>query len=319
MRRFWTVPFVLVSLLACDDFALGPDPATTNAAVFDRLWREFDRHYALFGIKGHDWDEARERFRPSALEADNPRRLATILWSMLEELSDNHVSLSTPFRSFSHDSGIATPHGERITWSRAFGDVGYIRIAEFSGSTDRIGKALASLGDLDGLVVDVRSNSGGLIRNADAVAGHFVDRGETYAFTRYRNGPDHSDFGDPVALRVRPVRRAYRGNVVVLTDRRTFSAAETFALAMRTNERTVIVGDTTGGSVGKPVSRELPNGWLVKVSQWIAYDTDGSVIEDVGVAPDVFVSDGDGPGDRPLEEALAILRAASRAPSPFAP
>jgi carboxyl-terminal processing protease len=49
--------------------------------------------------------------------------------------------------------------------------------------------------------------------------------------------------------------------VVVLTSRSTASAVESFVMSMRVLPHTTIAGDATGGGVGDPVFRELPNGW----------------------------------------------------------
>jgi C-terminal processing protease CtpA/Prc len=49
------------------------------------------------------------------------------------------------------------------------------------------------------------------------------------------------------------------------------------------------VGDTTGGASGRPVTRELPNGWTYTLSTWVEYETNGQVFENIGIAPDVYV------------------------------
>jgi len=59
----------------------------------------------------------------------------------------------------------------------------------------------------------------------------------------------------------------YTDPIALLTNRRTFSAAESFVLAMRTLPQVTIVGDTTGGGSGNPLHRELPNGWGLSVSR----------------------------------------------------
>jgi C-terminal processing protease CtpA/Prc len=48
----------------------------------------------------------------------------------------------------------------------------------------------------------------------------------------------------------------------------------------------VSVGDTTGGGMGNPVYRELPNGWIYRLPVWIQTDHEDQRLEDVGVLPD---------------------------------
>jgi C-terminal processing protease CtpA/Prc len=61
-------------------------------------------------------------------------------------------------------------------------------------------------------------------------------------------------------------------------------------LALRQVPSVVIVGDTTGGSSGRPLTRELSNGWTYELSTWIEYTTEQRTIEDAGIAPAVLIA-----------------------------
>jgi len=82
---------------------------------------------------------------------------------------------------------------------------------------------------------------------------------------------------------------------------------------MRASSRAVVVGDTTGGGSGNPLARELPNGWIYQMSQWIQYDLNHTIIEDRGVIPDITVLSREQDRvlrrDRVIEAAVAALRA----------
>ena len=80
-------------------------------------------------------------------------------------------------------------------------------------------------------------------------------------------------------------KRQFLGPVAVLTNRRTFSAAESFVLAMRTLPQVTLVGDTTGGGSGNPLFREMPNGWSLSVSRWLERAPDGTTHEGRGIGP----------------------------------
>jgi C-terminal processing protease CtpA/Prc len=79
---------------------------------------------------------------------------------------------------------------------------------------------------------------------------------------RFKNDPGKNDFSKWINWYFQP-----KGNyqfmklVVVLTSRSTASAVESFVMSMRVLPHTTIAGDATGGGVGDPVFRELPNGW----------------------------------------------------------
>ncbi|EPR71460.1 S41 family peptidase [Cyclobacterium qasimii] len=80
----------------------------------------------------------------------------------------------------------------------------------------------------------------------------------------------------------------YSGPVVVLTNRRSYSATTFFAQMMKELPQVTIVGDQTGGGGGIPVYGELINGWTYRFSGTQTIDMEGRQIED-GVLVDVRV------------------------------
>jgi C-terminal processing protease CtpA/Prc len=183
--------------------------------------------------------------------------------------------------------------------------MGYVRISNFVGASwgGELDAALDSLQDAKQLVIDIRCNPGGNYELALDLAGRFVEQPIVFGFVRIRNGPSHDNLTDPISETLRPTgRRKFAGTVYLLIDRRVYSSAENFALALRQLPNVVAVGDTTGGSSGRPVTRELANGWTYELSTWIEYSTDHRVVEDAGVAPSVVVprnvSAGAGAGKR---------------------
>jgi C-terminal processing protease CtpA/Prc len=85
-----------------------------------------------------------------------------------------------------------------------------------------------------------------------------------------------------------------------------------FVMAMQVLPNVTIVGDTTGGGVGNPIFRELPNGWTYRLSTEIEADAQGRIMEGVGVFPDVPVlttaADSANGIDRMLEKGIDIIR-----------
>lgn len=67
-----------------------------NGRVFDRVWTEVRRDYFDPNLNGVDWDAARERFRPQALEATNDAQLYAAVNAMLALLDDAHAQASSP-------------------------------------------------------------------------------------------------------------------------------------------------------------------------------------------------------------------------------
>jgi carboxyl-terminal processing protease len=322
--------FLLAVLCAACSTIIGPDLPTTPAALFDRVWSDFNLHYSLFVVKQINWDSLGAVYRPRALAAQGEVELSATIGGMLGNLHDGHVLWrggqvgTPPYHAYEGDPGMfvtmeSSIPGSHVAYGVAGATVGYIAIDSFEGNgwLPEIDAALAALDGVTTIIIDVRNNGGGLLDNATGAAGRFADRTTTVAYVRYRNGPAHTDFTAPIAQPVRPAgSRRFLKRVYLLTGRSTVSAAELFVLAMRALGHTTVVGDTTAGETGSPVSRELQNGWSYQFPESIEYTLDGREFEDIGLPPDVpVVSTADEVVkgiDAPLARAIAL--AATRAP-----
>ena len=118
--------------------------------------------------------------------------------------------------------------------------VGYIHVTNFMETTSReVGDALEKFGDINGLVLDLRGNPGGLLNEAVNMSDKFLQKGQIVVSQRGRAFPDQ-------------VYRAARGSdtkypIVVLVNRNTASAAEIVSGALQDHDRALIVGETTFG------------------------------------------------------------------------
>lgn len=99
---------------------------------------------------------------------------------------------------------------------------------------------------------------------------------------------------------------------MVLTNRRTYSAANSFVMFLKGLPQVTVVGDLTGGGAGLPLTSELPCGWTVRFSACPMYDREMRLTE-AGIAPDVKVDllPGDFARSRDtlIETARRLLRA----------
>jgi carboxyl-terminal processing protease len=122
--------------------------------------------------------------------------------------------------------------------------IGYIRVSTFNDTTtDRdFAAALKQLdaSKLDGLVIDLRNNGGGLVDQSVGMADMFLDKGDLIVSHRGRSSPERRYY-------------AIRGNeglkvpLVVLINGGTASASEIFAGAMQDHDRALVVGETSFG------------------------------------------------------------------------
>jgi len=121
--------------------------------------------------------------------------------------------------------------------------VGYIKIEQFNETTGReFEQALQQLNEdtLKGLVLDLRSNPGGLLNEAVSVADHLLPKGEVIVSHRGRASAEH----------VYTARNGNHGRnfpIVVLVNRNSASAAEIVSGALQDHDRAWVLGDNTFG------------------------------------------------------------------------
>lgn len=217
----------------------------------------------------------------------------------------------------------ATP--PETVFAERSGDLLLVRIASFSRRTDErltaeLSRALSGGHPVQGLVLDLRDNRGGLLREAVTIADQFLPPGPVV--TTAGRDPDAS--------------RAWRSNgsamteilpLVVIVDGRSASAAEILAAALADRGRAVIVGSATMGKGLVQTVAPMPDGGELFVTWSRVLAPLGWPLQGLGVLPQVCTSLGQTERDRelaalaagrqPLERALARHRAA-RAPVPLA-
>ena len=117
--------------------------------------------------------------------------------------------------------------------------------------------------------------------------------------------PKKNDFSEMEPIYLEPSNSIrWQKKVVILTNRRCYSATNDFVNVMRSlnndneDKRIIQLGDQTGGGSGLPFSSELPNGWSVRFSASPHFDKYGKSLED-GIKPDVYVN-----MDKILEEGI---------------
>jgi len=161
---------------------------------------------------------------------------------------------------------------------------GYIRISAFQTDTaadfQKKVAELQSKGKLRGLVIDLRSNPGGLLLAAVQVADDLLDKGNIVS-TRGRIAMSDSRFD------ATPGDLLEGAPVVVLVDAGSASASEVLAGALRDNNRARVVGSRTFGKGSVQTVLPLDNGDSVKLTTARYYTPSGKSIQARGIVPDV--------------------------------
>ena len=332
-RLLQTILFL--AFFGCENIVVNDQPDNTQRNNFEIYWNDFDQNYAAFTVRNINWDSiylsSIEQISSGLTEDEFREMMAMISLSF----KDIHVELITPQKKILYDSknpnsanGLRsigsylrsiTEEGQVLKYATVRNqNIGYIQIPTFSGSISesefkRIDQVLAALKDTDGIIVDIRNNQGGNLLSQEIVASRFVDKSFIYFRNRLRNGPNHNDFAAPFEETITPDGAIqYLKPVVILTNRKSASAAEAFAMTLRKMGNITLVGDTTAAGLGINIRRELPNGWSYRMTIGLVSDSDDISYEGIGVPPDevVFISKQDSlmSMDKQLSRAIELLQ-----------
>lgn len=143
---------------------------------------------------------------------------------------------------------------------------------------------MGDLADTKGIVIDVRNNIGGHDSAALAIANLFTSQPKTVFYKQARNKSGSSD----ITERTLPgTPTAYTNPVYVLTSHSTISAGESFVIAMSQLPQVTTVGKNTSGALSDVHVMQLPNGWMVSLSNEVYWTPNNELFEMVGVTPDI--------------------------------
>lgn len=184
--------------------------------------------------------------------------------------------------------------------SRTEGDVVVLRIATFSGQTfsdleSGLAKQIEEAGgidNIDGVVLDMRNNPGGLLNQAIFVSDAFLDAGEIVS-TRGRDPQDGERYnatsGD----------LAQGKPIVVLINGGSASASEIVAGALQDHRRAIVVGTKSFGKGSVQTVLPLQGDSAMRLTTARYYTPSGRSIQALGISPDIIVEQ---PRPRPEED-----------------
>ncbi len=171
---------------------------------------------------------------------------------------------------------------------------------DFRSTTRDVAKLVNELNEagVDGLVIDLRGNGGGSLREANELTGLFIEYGPTVQIrgTGSRVWRDGKRRRGPY----------YDGPVAIMIDRLSASASEIFAGALQDYGRAIVVGDRSFGKGTVQTLLDLPEGQL-KITESKFYRISGDSTQHRGVIPDISypsLLQHDEIGESSLEKAL---------------
>ncbi|MFQ5618620.1 MAG: S41 family peptidase [Rhodospirillales bacterium] len=176
----------------------------------------------------------------------------------------------------------------RSVRSRVEGKIGYLRVTSFNEQAEKgVKKVMAKfhkeIGDeMQGVVLDLRNNPGGLLDQAVAIADAFLDKGEIVS-TRSRRPEDTQRFN------ARPGDLTDGLPLVVLINGGSASASEIVAGALQDHHRALVLGTKSFGKGSVQTIIPLSGHGAMRLTTARYYTPSGRSIQAVGIEPDIVV------------------------------
>lgn len=177
------------------------------------------------------------------------------------------------------------------------GDIAHININQFNERTDtELASTLQNIKEARGIVLDLRSNPGGLLEAVIDVASHFLTEGIVVQVR-----------GNQEQLITRKVKRSEITTdlpMVVLSDNYSASGSEVLAGALQDHHRAIVAGTQTFGKGSVNILRQLSDGSgiYITAARWLT--PSGRLIEGKGIEPDIKL---DLKGDDAVQWAIDYL------------
>ena len=165
---------------------------------------------------------------------------------------------------------------------------GYLRLTSFNeNSSDQIEDKIKEFNKnnkVENYILDLRNNPGGLLSQAIKISDFFLDNGEivsTKSKRKYENRKWFAKKGDILN----------ENTLIVLINYGSASAAEIVAGALQDHKRAILIGESTYGKGSVQSIIPLKNDGAIRLTVSKYYLPSGKSISDVGVTPDIEVSE----------------------------
>lgn len=280
--RHYISLFVAFGLCSCEIIPTVKEADLDIVRNYDFFCNTLEREYAFNNVDAEYWQILKSDFRQRAAYITEDSILFNLLAELSDSLKDGHISIESPtssYHCFSWRDGqmvdyidsIARktiPNPETIGKITLFGivpgtEIAYFRYPDFNKilTKDNYRRLDAIFGIADGIIIDIRSNYGGNIIVAEALASHFYSETTLIGFNHF--GISDSDKMTYPCIITPSATYNWSGiPIIILIDGSTYSAANYFVLCMKQSLDVVTIGGKSGGGAGFAVTRELPNGWL---------------------------------------------------------
>lgn len=172
---------------------------------------------------------------------------------------------------------------QTVDYTMLDGQIGYLQVTEFDEVTaEQFNEALAALEErgMQGLVIDLRNNPGGVLNTVVSMADQLLPEGKV-VYTEDKNGEGQTFYSDE--------EHQFNKPLAVLVNGNSASASEIFAGAIKDYQKGILVGTKTFGKGIVQNIYTLSDGSAVKLTVSRYFTPSGVCIHGVGIEPDIVV------------------------------
>lgn len=302
---------------------------STPTNNFNKLSEIIKTKYSYLSLKNIKWDsivEANEKLINNDMSVFKEFEVYN---KMLYTLKDGHVNLSSGFnysRNWSWYLNEKPNFDNNIIERNYLGNdyeisgglkhttlddmYAYVYYGSFSSGMSYIDyvKAKYNKEGIRGIIIDVRNNGGGSLKNAEDFASHFTHKKIIGYKQVYKIGKGENNFSAPYSTYIEPMgEEKWDKPIIILTNKQCYSATSFFITMMKELPNVTVIGDATGGGAGLPVDYTLPNGWQLRYSTTRCTDARGVDFE-LGVSPDIKVEQIDGDSAKGIDTLIEIAK-----------
>ncbi|MEL6837491.1 MAG: S41 family peptidase [Bacteroidota bacterium] len=226
MRSILILCFAALCLAACGRWIVGSNPENTPTINYEHFVKLVQENYSFFAEKQVKWDSLDAIYRPMVHDSLGNDSLYMIMSKMLFALRDGHVNLYVNNdRSRNADWYLDYPANfnrgfvHRNYWGKDYqssgalinnwlsDSIGYVYYPSFSSrfTKGNLDYVLNRFANAKGLIIDVRENGGGSMRNAFRLASRFIPERTFMGTTQYKTGPGPDDFSELDTIFLKPL------------------------------------------------------------------------------------------------------------------
>jgi hypothetical protein len=227
LKRGLSFLIIIFLLTACGKWIVGSNPENTVSNNYEYFYRAVKENYSFFEEKQVTWDSLDQVYRPLINDSLSNDSLYTILSTMLFTLRDGHVNLyvnndrsrnadwyldypanfNKGFLNRQYWKGDYQSSGALInTWLPD--SIGYVYYESFRASFSKghLDYVLNRFANAKGLIIDVRENGGGSMRNVFRFVERFIPERTYFGTMQYKSGPGPDEFSVPDSVFVKPLK-----------------------------------------------------------------------------------------------------------------